>query len=271
MKRHISVFTLILLLVCSLTLSSFAAGTTDHVMISQQLPDFISEQSRSEFDARAKAISEKYNCGVYIIVLEDYTSAGYRLSDVVEDIFDEMQLGYGSDRAAIILTLSMADRSYDLDTHGFVTDYIRSWQRSSIENAFLDDFRNNDWHGGFSDYLDECEDVLANIKERIDAGEVPEYMQPREGASTETAVGIGAAAGSVVSLISCSVMKSQMRSVSRATDASDYTVNNGINLYACNDVFTHTTQTRTRIESSRPSSGGGGGGGGGHSHSGGHF
>ena len=129
-----------------------------------------------------------------------------------------------------------------------------------LENAFLDDFADNDWYDGFSDYLEGCAKILS-----VDSGEFtwPQFLRR---------LGISFGIGLLLALIVCQLLKMKMRSVYRQAEASAYVTADGLQLTRREDVFTHTTTARRKIErqsdSSSSSDSSSFSGGGGHGRSG---
>ena len=129
-----------------------------------------------------------------------------------------------------------------------------------LENAFLDDFADDDWYDGFSDYLEGCAGILS-----VDSGEFtwPQFLRR---------LGISFGVGLLLALIVCQLLKMKMRSVYRQAEASAYVTVEGLNLTTREDVFTHTTTARRKIErkseSSSSSDSSSFSGGGGHGRSG---
>ena len=89
------------------------------------------------------------------------------------------------------------------------------------------------------------------------------------------AIGIAVAVSCLIAFLVCMILKGQMKSVRKGVDANVYTMaGGGLKLTDSYDHYTHTTETRRKIESD---SGGGGrssggtvsrSGGGGHGRSG---
>jgi len=52
----------------------------------------------------------------------------------------------------------------------------------------------------------------------------------------------------VIAFIVCGIMKSMMKSTGRKTSANTYIAANGINITGRMDRYTHTTETRRRID-----------------------
>lgn len=257
MKKLCTLLLALLLITAALTVTA-AAEDTEFVY---DWAGILSSSEISDLTSTAERISQAHNVGVYIVTLPDMRDYGFNnIESCAEAFYDEMLLGLGSDRAGIMLIMSMADRDYDLDSHGRYGNYaFTKYGKTTISDRFLDNFSQNDWYGGFRDYLSRTEELLI----AADSGNPVDI--------TVTPGGIIACA--VISLLIawlvCSLIKSRMKSAKLATDADSYVQPGGAQITNRQDHFTHTTQVRRRIETSDRS--GGGGGGGGHSHSSGKF
>ena len=232
----------------------------------------LTESEASSLSAMAEDVSQKYGCSVHICVIDDMRSYGcYSIESCAEYLFDSLGLGVGDEHTGILLLLSMAGRDYDIDAHGSFAHYaFTDYGKTTVSDRFLDDFRENDWYGGFSDYIRRCGELLA----LADAGEPVDVPVP------EPNILGGVAVTAVLSLLAawgvCSLLSASMKSAKLASDADQYVVEGEAAITGRDDRFTHITTTRTRIERSDNRSHGGGHGGtsisgGGHSHSSGKF
>ena len=232
----------------------------------------LSEQETSVLTAMAENVTQEYGCSVHIGILDDMRSYGYYdIEECAEAFFDSLGLGVGPEHTGILLLMSMADRDYDIDAHGSrahtaFTDY----GKTTISDRFLDNFREDDWYGGFYDYIARCEEMLAQA-EAGDPVDVPAYVAER---NTAGGVLVTVVISLLIAWIVCSILASSMKSAKKAVDADRYVNPYEMVFTARDDRFTHITTSRTRIE--RSDSGGSGHGGttvssGGHSHSSGKF
>lgn len=237
----------------------------------------------------AASVSGQYGLGVYVVVVDDMSdyidpydtneNGETGMAAFAEYAWDALGLGLGSDRDGVLLALSMAERDYQLMAHGDVgnaafTDY----GKYLLEDEFLDNFREDDWYGGFSDYIAVCGRYL-----EANANGTPIDVEPEEPLTFGEKLGfglmVGLPLGLLIALITCTVYKRQLKSVRRAVEAARYTVSGGTDITAREDRFTHVTEVRTPIkqESDHGSRGGGSFSGGttvnsgGFSHSGGKF
>jgi len=234
----------------------------------------LSDTQRSTLESRAAELSEAHGCSLYIVTVEDHTQFNPDVYEAAKGIFTFYNLGYGEGQDGVILLMSMGDRDYALVGHGEKGETICGYESSwLIEDEFLDDFRRNDWYGGFSDYLDACGSQLTKLEngEDITQGtdiitgpdglEYHSYNAPGQSepmpVPLKLAIGIGIPC--VIALIVCSVFKSQMKTAKPRTTAEEYVVPGSVNLRVKQDRFLNRTETRTRIESNSGSRGGGGG------------
>ena len=216
----------------------------------------LTDSQRQTLESEAAAFSAKYGCGIYIATVADYTEYGYSPADAREYIYNELGLGLGDERNGILLLLSMEDRDYDLTAYGMTahtafTDY----GKERLADAFLDNFRNDDWYGGFMDYIRECGLYLDYAAQGtpVDIYQEP-YVPPTPGEKLVIAVPIGC----VVALVVCLIFRAQMKTAKKQTQAREYMDRNGVNIRVTQDSFTHRTQTVTVIRSDNDSHGGGG-------------
>ena len=185
--------------------------------------------------------------------------------------------------------LSMAERDFQMLAHGDTANAaFTDYGKYIMQDEFLDNFREDDWYGGFADYIAACGRYL-----EANANGAPIDVEPSDETEEEyeplsfgdklffaalMAFRFGLPLGLIVAFIVCAVYKRQLKSVRRATEAARYTVSGGAEITAREDRFTHTTEVRTPIKTesddhdSDPSfSGGTTVNSGGFSHSGGKF
>ena len=229
----------------------------------------LSQSERDTLEQQAAAISERYGCGVYIVTVPDFAASGATdVYDFATALYQANDLGLGAERNGVLLLLSMADRDFTLIAHGSTgnaafTDY----GKDCLEDEFLDDFRDDDWYGGFSDYVSGCEEYLAANASGypIDIGSQGYSAEPSgatDGGSARPGAGgvlVTVFFPALISLIACLSMKKKMKSVRKGVGASRYVADNGVAITDRQDRFTHTTVTRVRKQSSSSSSSHGGG------------
>ncbi|MBQ9347255.1 MAG: hypothetical protein IJT94_07960, partial [Oscillibacter sp.] len=146
----------------------------------------------------------------------------------------------------------------------------------SVQEAFLKEFRDDDWYGGFTEYLNAIEHYLSGAADDVDreAGEdwnyygdyVPDYAEDEGGGLLGVLIVIGIPV--LISLLISLGMLGMMKTVHAGAEADSY-LKGELNLRVKEDIYTHTTESRVKIKTEKSDSGGSSGGGGGGSFSGG--
>ena len=284
------IFSLVLIFALVFSLSCFCLA--DDTYTNAQL-NFVtdeigalSEEQRAALEEYAQKISDTYACGVYMVIVNDYSQ--YRggeggIYSFATTVFNEYTLGYGDSADGVLLALSMADRDYSLIAHGdFGNRAFTDYGKDVLAETFLDDFARNDWFAGFSDYVLNAEQMMqyASQGTPVDVPQTDDYgyddygydnygREEQQRGITGAGAAIIAFISGIVSFISTSVMKKKMTTAVAKTDANTYIPAGGASLVGQRDDFTHTTVTRVPIQTSPARTGGGHSGGGTTIHSGG--
>lgn len=214
--------------------------------------DLLSFEQWMKLDQQAEEITKRYGVGVYIATVDNYEDYGEgKVYAVATQLYNDPENGFGvgDEHEGIILLLSMYDRDYALFVHGEKAEYaFNGHGQKLLEKTFLDNFGDDDWMGGFTDYLNTCDEYLS----KADAGE------PVRQSRAVYILG-SVLASLVIAFVICSALKGQMKSVRQSVEASQYVVGN-VNLTEKYDQYTHTTETRRVIEKNNSHSESGGGG-----------
>ena len=216
------------------------------------ISDLLTYAEWEELETRVADISSRRHCGVYFALVDDYTDYGDgSVYEVTYQLYHGSELGIGANRDGIIVLLSMEERDYAMFVYGEYAEYaFDDFGQEKLEERFLDNFGNNDWYGGISDYLAACDEFLT----KADAGK-PVRSSPWP--LVAAAVGISCLiAGGI-----CFLVLRSMKSVHQKKEANAYLTGGGLHLTEQYDHYTHTTETRTKIEKSSSSSESGGGSG----------
>lgn len=253
--RKIGVFSLMLVLLLSLSATAYAA----EVGFVHDQADILTEQETLLLTAYAEEISESYQCGIYLVILDDYTDYAWDPFEAAYTIYHNNALGVGPNRDGVLLLLSMRHRDYAFFVYGPNAEYaLNDYAQTRLEEAMLDDLAENRWYDGLEDFVGYCAYALDQaqfVGEPVRESLLPYYL----GVWLLSAV-----MGAVV----CLLLNSRMKTANVKTQAHDYISGSGLHLTRTGDVFTHQTVRRRKIQSSsgsgsgssRPRSGGGGSG-----------
>ena len=250
MKKLIS-FLAVFALLTALYIPALAAEPQlDYVTDAAYL---LSDEEWKTLEIKAESISAQYECGVYIITLDDFTDYVHTDSiyQAAKDIYTEYSLGWGEEKSGVLLILSMAERDYSLIAYGYGNAAFTDYGKDQLADRFLDDFAEDDWYTGFEDYLDKCASMLSSARSGrpLDVGSSPLIRL--------VGILISIALGCAAAFIVCCFLSQQMKSVARKAEADSYVQTDSIYFTAREDHFTHTSQIRTKVESSSGSGGGG--------------
>ncbi len=276
-KRNLLSLLIALLLIAVLALPALADGDDDipedfYVI---DLYGLLTDTEKAVLTSAAHEITQTCGCSVHIGVIGDMRDYGFTdIETCAENFFDSFGLGVGDDHTGILLLLSMAERDYDIDAHGEFAHYaFTDYGKTTISDEFLDNFRENDWYGGFFDYLARCETMLrlARNGEPVD---ITTSEQIR-GRMTPGGIAVSGIVSLLAAWIICTILKGRNKSVRAAVNADAYVPAGSVNFRIRDDRFVNRTVSRVKIERSERSGGGGRGGttisSGGHSHSSGKF
>lgn len=240
--------------------STDTAATADYGPYVRDEAGLLTEEQVNTLEEQAKTISNAQKCGVYILTVDDFTADGAdTIRDFSKGYYKDNDLGWGDGRDGEMLVLSMADRDYWLLAYGnhgnaaFTDD-----NRSTVEDAFLDNFREDDWAGGFADYLTASEELLTEAPSGGDYSYDGDYSGDSMTFFNWKLLGICVIGSCVIALIVCLIFKAQMKSARLKQDASDYVDRGDIRIHAREDRFTHRTESRVRIHDDDDHGGGGG-------------
>ena len=276
MRRKLIPLLLVVLILALPSISALAAEeATPELFYVIDLADILSDSEEEILTNAARSISESYGVGVHIGIIDDMRSYGFdNIEACAETFYESFELGMGDAHTGILLLLSMADRDYDLDAFGEFAHYaFTDYGKTTISDVFLDKFRNDDWYGGFYDYLARCETMIRLARDGQPVDITPtEYVR---GQFTYGGMALSAILSLIIAALICGALKSRNKSVRTAVDADRYVPYGAVDIRVRQDRFSHTTTSRVKIQSSERSGGGGGGGttisSGGHSHSSGKF
>ena len=239
MKRFLSILTAVLLLAL-LAVPVSAAETPEHCVY--DVAELLTDEEYWTLEDYAQEISDLRQCAVYFVSVEDYRDYGDGdIFNVARQIFLDNDFGMGEEKDGVMLLLSMEDRDYSLIVHGFGETALTDYGREYICEHFLDDFADDDWFHGVYDYLSYTNDLLSQARE----GKIYDrYNWITGGVLWVWSLILGV----VISLIVCTVQRAMMRKKVRGqTNALDY-VQGDVHITRRQDVYSHTTEVRRKIE-----------------------
>ena len=216
--------------------------------------ELLSYEEWQYLEARAADISKRQHCGVYFVIVNDFTDYGDgSVFQVTYQLYHDNEFGVGDDRDGIIVLLSMEERDYAMFVYGEYAEYaFDEFGQEKLEERFLEDFGNDDWNGGISAYLDACDEFLTKAAEG-------KPVRPNYIGWYLIMTGLSCVAAGFI----CFLLLRSMKTVRSKDEADAYVTQGGLNLTMQRDQYERTVVTRRKIEkggSGSSESGGGGSG-----------
>ncbi len=259
MKKVVVSLLLLLSLVLGLSVCAHAEARIDYVSDYAKL---LEESRRRELNDLAAQISDRYDFGVFVVIVDDYTDyVNGSIEDFAEEIFHSYGLGRGETEDGVILAMSMSERDYDIYAHGDFGNYaFTDYGKEQLADSFLDNFRRNDWAGGFRDYIENCGEMMRKAKDGnpVDIW-IPDPVEDRGPSFDCFKAAISLAIGALFGGGAVGGMKRSMKTAVKQTRAEDYVARGGVKLRGKSDTFVNRSVTRQVIHressSNRPSGG----------------
>ena len=168
---------LLLVLVCLvLTLAVPASAFSETYIMEDDAPLFDAAVA-AEIEQQCARAAELYGCGIYTVILDDFSIYDPSAYEAAKVIYRERDLGVGENKNGILLMLSMSERDYGLICYGDIANSVFTDEvQEQIKDAFLDDLGEDNWDCGLKDYVASSIHVLANFD--VTVGEAfPGYYQ----------------------------------------------------------------------------------------------
>ena len=137
----------------------------------------------------------------------------------------------------------MEERDYTLIAYGYGNTAFTDYGKDKLADVFLDDFGDDEWYNGFSDYLEKSDSMLQSARagHPLDVDSNPLIVL--------AGIGISLLVGCVAAFVVTVWLSNRlMKSVSAKTKADAYLTAGNVEITGREDHFTHTTETRTKIE-----------------------
>lgn len=206
-------------------------------------------QELVNLDENAKAVSEHYNCGVYVVIVDDYRSyVRGSIADFSEAVYQSYNLGLGEERNGILLALSMAERDYDLCAYGDWAHYaFTDYGKDRLAEEFLDNFRNNDWAGGLNDYVASCSSLMEMAKNGNPLDQIIYEPEPEKPGWDFVELMLIVLVPCIIAFAVCSMFRAQMKTANKQYYAMDYVDQSQSRLRVKSDQFLTRNVVRSLI------------------------
>ena len=220
-----------------------------------------SDEQRTALEAKATQLAEKYNMGVYLLVvdkmngLDNPTSA--QRTNFATSFYRANDLGLGSGKDGIMLVLAVKSRDYVTIAYGQGSYSFSDEGIAAMEEAVKDELRSDNWVDGAEAYYGKIGEQLEYYSVKGEPWTEPDPLS----AILKILAIFGIPAGAAFSKVNGE--KSAMKTAREQTGATNYLDAGSFELTHSDDQFVDTSLVVTPKPKEEESSGGGGFGGGG--------
>lgn len=220
-----------------------------------------SDEQRTALEAKATQLAEKYNMGVYLLVvdkmngLDNPTSA--QRTNFATSFYRANDLGLGSGKDGIMLVLAVKSRDYVTIAYGQGSYSFSDEGIAAMEEAVKDELRSDNWVDGAEAYYGKIGEQLEYYSVKGEPWTEPDPLS----AILKILAIFGIPAGAAFSKVNGE--KSAMKTAREQTGATNYLDAGSFELTHSDDQFVDTSLVVTPKPKEEESSSGGGGFGGG--------
>ena len=230
MKRKI--FSVLLAIVFCLSMSVMALAASDANLYDDA--DLLSDAEETRLGAKLDAACMQYDAQIVIATVSNINGS---IDEFVEEVYDSMNIGYGTNRDGVLLLVCMDTREYRILSNGYAGVAIDGGDIDAIGDAIVSDLSDGNYEDAFNTFIDRCEYYLNGYINGFPFN---------FGKNLLVAVVIGIIAGVIVAF----VLKRQLKTVRKQNQANVYVKPGSMQLTASNDFFLYRTVNRSRKQSS---------------------
>ena len=239
MKKKLFSALLVLILVLSMA-AAVSAATDEFVYDAARL---LSQQEEAALVDKLEQLSDTYGAQIVVMTLD--STNGHDVDILVEDVYDDMGLGYGNGYDGVLLMVAMDVREYRILSNGYPGEAIDEYDIENICDNIESYLSDGDYAEAFNEFADRCEYYLNG------------YVNGFPFATTRNLV-ISLVIGLALGFITVTVLKGQLKTVRAQSRAHDYLKPGSMKLNVQRDIYLYRNVTRTKKESSSSGSSGGG-------------
>lgn len=247
MKRRILSLALVLVLCMAMALTAYAASDEEPENAGELfvIDDamLLSESEVAALNAKLQEISSTYQVQIVVSTIDALDDID--IDEFIEFAYDEIGLGYGSNRDGVLLLVCMDPREYRILTNGLADAAIGSSGIDEIGEAIVSDLSDGNYADAFAEFADRCEYYLD--------GHINGYPF-NVGRSLLIALGIGLVAGFLVA----KSLQSQLITVRKQEKAHSYVKAGSMQVTDSKELFLYRTVNRRKKEDDSSKSSGSG-------------
>lgn len=206
----------------------------------------------NELEGLLSEIAQRKNINIAVAFIEDYS--GY-FETFCADFYESH---FGRETDGVLLTVSFADRDWDLNTSGICKDAYGWRELDDFENEVVPYLSDAEYASAVREYAEHVDKTLENYAEELEKEDSFPWLK---------ILLISLVIGFIVALVSVGAMKGQLKSVRAKNNANSYIKSNSLNITGSSEIFLY----RNVVKTPRQTQNSGAGGGSRHSSSGGSY
>lgn len=262
----------------------------DFIPVDRQLPRLVDDAYLlSEYEAemlleKLDEISEQEQVDVVVVTVNSLD--GKTSTEYADDFYDYNGYGMGDNDDGILLLVSMGDRDLATSTHGSAINIFSDYTQNYIIDQFIEDLGAGNYSIAFNTFADLCREQIISSRTVNNAPVLPavpdisgdyagdyddEPTHERGLFRTIQAFFIRAVymfpsymtlvvilMGAIIAFIITGIMRSKLKSVRMQSTASNYVINNSLNITDSRDSFLYSSISKVKIQKPSSSSSSGG-------------
>lgn len=198
-----------------------------------------------ELQSLLDEISERHL--VDVAVLTENGTGGFMSTREYAEYFFEQNYGYGDELDGVIFFVNMSEREWHIATSGYAITAITDYGLAEIEDETVGYLSAGQYYRAFEKYADMCDEFITSAKSGhiYDVYDEPSYGVRRRSIFSMSNVIISLVFGCIVSLVTVSSMKSQLKTVRMQPNASAYERKNSFNVTNSRDIYLYRRVSKT--------------------------
>ncbi len=221
------------------------------------MADLLSQDEEADLLGMLDEVSERQQVDLVVVTVD--STQGQEVMAYADDFYDYNGYGFGEERDGILLLISMEERDWWISTTGYGITAVTDAGREYMSERFITDLSEGDYGAAFTSFASLCDAFITQARtgEPYDVDNLPK--EPFEaGINLVLCFGIGF----IIALVATGIMRSQLKTVHRRSEADNYIADNGMQLTRKSDLFLYRQiDRRKKAENNNtttPSSSGGG-------------
>lgn len=226
--------------------------TERQLSLCEDYAGLLNESERTALLERLDEISEEYECEVAVVTVNSLE--GKTPSEYADDFYDYNGYGWGADDDGILLLIAMDTHDWYITTYGFGIVAFTDHNIEVTGKRIVPYMSNGDWYGAFTEFADCAKHYFQLAKDQpVQDGESYDD-EASEKTNIYAKIFSALFTGVVIGLITVTIMKRQLKSVTPNNRARNYIIKDSLRLSYEDDQFLYRNVSRVARPKEPPQS-----------------